>query len=1180
MTIMSSEPFYSRLSSNITTDGAISSFDIIGAMVPTQGSIPDTIVDGYDIFPIRSNHTRGKDTAYVIRRQDQSFVETPVSMGIPMNYASVPRVRFKALSNEMTEPEPFLMVPNSGFGQQYAGRAKSFEFWINAEPYARLTKTNILPASISTLEFNGGDYTLLNGTVSKLVDDEYPSAYSDTLRFSQNAQVVFRDTFGIVGGKRYKFSTVVRSDVANSILTASLETENYGSISIPVVIQNAGVYEKQEISFTISETIPQVPARLRLTASTTIDVSEPALIDLATAEESVVLRYPLIQMSVGNGGVVSIDVDAHYMYLTGYGNTDNYQVSEWARPMYIVLTDTGDTIDLYIDANLAMSINKGTSNGGYSVNQPFTDDFNEDFGFPIVNDGWIFFFLSPALKYIDLSTVTLYADILLPDIQKLHYMFSYGPSYNDVINYTQHENIYVADGSATTWSSRILFPKTTPFSTGSGNGLTIGNYLSLPEYEYPTLDDTTYEDINLNLVRDTRYGPNNFTLPFGAEMKLRLLTIDTNVSHIFLGVSPSDLSSATICRLSSKNLNYKCDIKIEENEAIPGQPKTFHIYAQFTRATASGQTYEDYDIDKPYKDDPNYIVLSYKEVSGLTPPWWDTDVPDRDFVLCLNFDELIKSTDNDVVRFFSEPDITLGIIDQIPIRFISCASTSIVNANAVEANYPNTTEGIRGIGTVPNIDVIGRTNYTFYASNTGLDIAAAGYWTTSIPLATMATFLSSIGRPDLDFVLYFDQLQSPQLVSSLTKDVMSYYELSEQVRTEWADLVDPEDIGQYTDIQAEYTDDPYGDVGVQVSTDVPTLGRFVDRNINTYVTLDSPLRWPYKTYSSLKIERATPSNYIDFDRSPNSVTDTKWEIYDGYGIRFPSNIDLYKYNLRVGVHIHTKSLNTKRPRFNRMELFGIASGDTPANTIAVGTGPYIIVGENAGVNSGQPFSTHLSPELTQSNYFHRENGFFPHYDYEAQKVIPVNFYLTEDKEMSSVSFYMCWRGEVFNTNSSREHIATIRHFYGNEQAHTDVLVQTDDTLEYAYQRGSIQTNNDYVNIYVDGVEDGPIEVGRWHLIQLNFEEPEMSGRASLANISRVVKFSLVSEKVIVNYITAHTANVYPPNLFASRFGLTDHTIFPGPDEELVVAEQADIHILGLTGEQAEPDAILKVSYSD
>jgi hypothetical protein len=1177
------QSYFNRLSSNISVDGAMSVFDIVPVddldesyALPTPPAYFDFVSDDFYMIPVPSNHTRGNDTGYILKRKTESFVEYPVSMGIPMNYGGVPRVRFKSLVESMREPEPFLMLPSSGLGRTYSGRARSFEFWMNAEPYARMTKTNVLPKPIAYLNNNNGDYEQTRGSIVKIsAPAAYPSEYSNTLRYSQNARTVFKDFFNLVGGKQYRFSVMMKSNVIGARLRVQFEMKSAGLIQQDIVIDSTS-YKRYEFDFFVSETVKTTLAQLWLTATAVVDLSEPKLIDMSTPDESATTRHPLMRMSLGANQTVTLEADAQYMYLTGYGNTDNFQVSEWARPMYIVFTDTGETFDVYVDAQLVMSINKTRPVG----TEPFTEDFDISFGAPNpfnVRGDWIFLYLSPTFKYIDLSTLSLYSSILLTDIQKIHYMFSYGPSYNDVINNTQHEKMYVADGSATTWSSRVMFPLTQPFSDGKRNGLTATDRLALPEYEYPRLDDAVYEDVRVNTVWDSRYGPHNFVIPENSEMSLKLLRIDSNVSHVFIGVSPIDLIGATLCRFTSPNMNYKCDIKIE---ALDTDPQTFRVYAQllYSDRTTGGQSYEDYDLDVGYRDDPNYKVTLYQDITGLATPWWETSpVEDRDFVVCLNFDQLIKFPNNDVGKLFGDSQLVVSIIDQIPIKYLAVGATNVINANQI--NVDPEVEAL-GIGVVPGIDLLGKTNYMFYASDIGLDIAAAGFWTASIPLANFAVYLASLGKPDLDFILYYDQLQSPQLVSNLTKDIMSYYEISEHVRTDLPALEDDPLVGEYADAQEEFGSDEYSAIGVDVDTGIPTLGRFTDRNIETYVTLDSPVRWPNKSYAALKTERATPSNYIDFDQSPNSVLNTKWEIYDGYAIRIPSNIDVYKYNLKFGVHLNSKSLNTKRPNYNRLELFGIASGDTPANTIAVGTGSYLIIGDDIGVNSGQPFSTHLTAELSQSNYMHRENGFYPHFDLINQKVIPVNFYLTDTAQMAGVSFYMYWKNETFSTTTLLDRIGTLRYFVDGEAATTQIIVETKDDIAYAYQRGNIYTSNPNLPVYIDGKLNGDIEVGRWHLVHIDFTNP--LGRIAFGNLSKVAKLSLENDKCVVNFITAHNILLEPENLFASRFGLVDYSVFgrPEPEDTFTLSEKAFIH--SLTNDSvtnaADAFATVRVSY--
>lgn len=1162
--------YFNRYSSNISVDGALAVFDIlptddIAELTGEEFTHAFSSVYGVNFldadiryFPIESSHCTKRSTAYYLNRKTTRYAEFPQVAGIPMNYGGAPLARYKALSEDIIEEEPLLLIPTLGMTHEYEDRAKSLEFWITFEPYAKNRSLNLFHDSIANLTpLDVTTYDVVSGNITKVTDaTKYNSLRGSDTYLTQSSvttTVDFLKPFILVGGRHYRFEVMLNNDVAGREITFTF-TMVVGTVTKDIEMtfspRNNDDFTQQfdtefgqagwimyGSDFYVDELISTATTTLSLTANGALKFSELTLVDInQDLVETPTYKNKILEFGGKTQTSVVLSADAEFMYLEGYGQIANLQIGEWARPIYIVCVDNAKTFDVYVDCEQSLTITKNGT-GTYGT----------------VSGEWAVLYISPLFKYIDLSALALYGNVLGADIQRIHHMFSYGPKYNDVIVNTQHEQIYIADGSATSFSSQVLFPQLQSFALGEAHSVSMGRYLSLPDYQLPPIFNGSYDDAVITTVNEDNFGIRSFVLPPVSEISLVPRDVNEKAAYVFISVSPHTITSGTICRIQTNQLGHYCDIKmvpysggtkVTANLTYSNTDKSYIDYSEY------------YDRAPSYELDPNYQKKTYREVAGQADPWWtDTTNSLQDFTIILNIKELSNDDDVDISALFGDPSLEIRFIGDIPFSTIAVASLdSLVSNNILlegETDLPgismdHTTKGDDGFGNPiwePVRQLLGNAEYTIYPNEDEIDIAATGYWYISIPLANFASYVT--GNPDLDFIVYSDQSQSPQLVTSLSTDTMTYDEVDSWVDADLSDNMD----GEYQDLQdyadAANPDALYGEIGLTVDTSIPSFGRFADSAIQTYVTLDSPIRWPYKQYSDLKVERASSRGFIDFAKSPNLVMDTKWEIFDGFGIRIPSNINIYKYNLGFSVHISSKSLNSKRPTFRRGEFFGVSSGRFASNQIAVGSGNVITIGDrNADINIYTPYSTHLSTESMPSNYFSREHGFFPHGKSDEADVHPVYFNLASSKNIAAVSMYALWRVESFRNDGQDELLGTFLYDDGNNNEQSVALyVRTDPSIMKKYQAANVLTSPSH-NVYVDGSLTNQIDVNRWHLLQIELDLDSIS--------ERPVRFKLENERLVVNYVTSHSVNLSPTNLNASRFGTTDLNLF-GDDFSL------DIH---------------------
>lgn len=1140
---------FSRFSSNIAEDGAIAVFDVLPTSNIGDPNTGDSNEYANDItsmlgtidwlspdirfFEIPSSHCSKRANAYYLNKtQSTRSTEFPSVSGIPMNYGGAPLARYKALSSDIVGAEPFMLVPSMGMGSDHPDRARTFEAWLGIEPYAEATQLNVLPNHISNMDLNA-NFEITGGTVTEETDPniKWPalSSATKTQRLSANAELGFVNphSFVVNGGRKYTFGISMSGTVGTlvnftfRITTGSGITKEYirtvtltavdsfnNLFGIDFSIGNWGFYT---FDFIVDETLAENNCDLYISGDAEILISEAYLNDSTGGTlETVAKEEPIIQFGGPDGTKIVLSADADFLYLSGYGETSSFQVGEWGRPVYLACVDNEGTFEVYINASLVMSVSKTSKSETYGD----------------VKGDWVLFTLSRTFKYIDLSTIAIYNSILGEDIQKIHYLFGYGPKYNDVVDRNPHEEIYVADGSATNFSSNILFPQTTSFNIGISDGVDVSNQLSLPEYELPRIIGGSYDEVEYFDLDFDGFGAETFKFPTGSEAVLNPVEIINDAQYLFVMASPFDdpsLPSASntnglIFQVSSTNIDLGCD---------------------FTFSDVGGGE-----------------ILVEGVIFGEATPFFSTQMSRKNLLLVLNVAELRNHPNRDVAVIFNDPNIVYRFGDSCLYTYIAAATRDSVVGNGV-VDKDNDFPAVSVIETTDDgttdILILGNVTYAIYPSPSTearqtLEIAASGIWRVSIPLTSFSTFIN--GNPDIDFIVYSDQSQAPQLITSLRTDLKSYDDVRDYVEQDLIDrdITGDPAIAEYSDLQAEADANSlsYAQIAVDISSVAASLGRFANKSIQTFVTLDSQVRWPNKKYSDLTVENANTSGYIDFDRSSNSVLTTKWEIFDGFAIRIPKKIDLYKYDLGLTVHLSTLSLRKRRPTFRRADLFGIASGDRPSNQISVGSGSSIIVGNSKDVNINRPFSTHLVTETLPSNYMPKEHGFYPHGYSENDDIAQIYFYLTQDDVIKGMSFYINWRSETFRTVPDpltglyEEIIGQLKYLDQlNNEYYIDIVAETIDPTTTPWL-ANLKTNFADATIYIDGEANTIIEAGKWHQVYIDLLD---NGRTQLSDAGRKTIFLHQNSFAVLNYITSNSVKVSPLNLHAARFGLTDQSIF-------------------------------------
>jgi hypothetical protein len=1162
MAISTNMSIASKYAMNIANDGPIAIYDIL----PMPEVMDDTVVggDGYydnqewpdpphptvldevdrwSYFKIPSNHTATNSNAYYLHSRSNGESEWPIVSGLPMLYGGTHRTRYALLNRDVSPSEPplpFLQTPSFGIGQTYPDRCRTIEWWMETDPYSHPVNMNMFDdqTAIYSPEMALGTHYTLVGSGFVKNPGGVPLYNPDCNIISLDATTItFIKDQPVIPAKRvYTFAITVKNDGPNerADFTVTLKLTQ-AQIDLPPLIKEyteifqvykADGWTTYNMEFVANEAMTWPTVETKIYVDQLCYFTEMGLwagqggawakpgFDSNSDVEFISTSRPIEIMAVGgvNGSAVTLSADANYMYLRSVDQFDSYYVGEWGRQMHMALVDEGAKYGLYLNAERIMSVLKrDTATTG-------------------VAGEFILFYISPLFKYIDMATIAIYPQELPVDIMKLHYILGCGPKYNDVMAKMPYENVYIADGSAIDFSGHCLFPQSHSFQRGTSYGVnSVGNSLTLPEYSLPPMYNATHDDIVFELGSAQEYSLLYFKIPDGAYMSWSpRRDVDDAINYVFIDVA-SLLSNnvpgeniTKICRVESKITPYVLDFFIEIDLTTIGDFEDADFNRDFATTEKRGSIYA-----KVYAD--------ANDVTGTEV--FRQEVIQSDFSLVLNIAKLIEYSNRQVAIIFGDPEFNIVFDSGVELKSLSCATEAIMSANniwlpgetsinaiQVDGHYDDFGTDQRNLlgnatySVYPNVSVIDGQDYIF------LDIAAAGYWKVNIPLVNLAAQIN--GVPDLDFIMYTDSERLPQVLSGLNTNRLTYSEISTYIMQRTQAAID---AGKYSAAQTLFSGTPYAEVGLEVTNVVPTLGRFANPPVQTFVTLDSQSRWPFKDYSKLKTVKATTSMFVDFENSGASVLDSKWEIMNNFAIRVPKNVRLQRYELSYAVHLRTPSMTLQRPVLRSADFFGVASGTDIANSVSTGTGKNIYVGNQGSYNLGTTYSVHAPTETFASLYMPKLFGFFPHSQISVENEGSIIYKLTEDEPIQTLSFYMLWRGETFPNDPTVypglvDKIGTLH--YTNT---SDVV--TANTLRVTSGAGILKMNANLSfstagpSIWVDGIANGLLWVNKWHLIQID-----------VTDIKSNANFAHFNDKAVMNFITSSVQKLSPTKLYASRTG--------------------------------------------
>jgi hypothetical protein len=1093
-------------------------------------------------FDIPSTHTTYNSSAYFLMSRFNGQAEWPTVSGLPMIYGGTNRTRYSLLNRDvsMSEPPlPFLQVPSFGIGQTYEDRARTIEWWMETDPYPHPVNMNMFDdqTAIYSPEMNEGEHYSLVGTGFVLNPGGVtpPNSECNVITLDDTKITFIKDQPVLIAKRVYTFAVTARNDSGQPYmnLTVNLKLTQDRIVGAPMekvytdtfqVYSPSGAWETFVIEFVAHEAMMYPTLEVSLETDDLAQITQmgiwagtggawaPPGVDSNSDVEFFTTTRPTEIMTVGgiNGSAVTVLADASYLYLRSVDQIDCYYMGEWGRQMYMALVDEGGRYSLFMNTERILSVKK--------VDTASTGLAGE----------YIMFYISPQFKYIDMATIAIYPNQLSRDLMKLHYIFGTGPKYVDVMKKIPSENMYIADGSAVDFAGQALFPQSHSFKMGTSYGLNYEqNTLTLPEYQLPPLINATYDDMIFTFSAGNEYSLLYFQVPENAYMSWSpKRDVSDDINYVFIDIASlladnvpgSDVTK--ICRIESRESEYVLDFYLDIDLSSSGD----FLDSDFNRDFA---TTEKVGVVKGYMYDGTTQTQVFSQA-----------IVQADFSLCFNIKALQEHENYDIAMMFSDPNFNIVFDNQVKLKSISCSTTENLKVNnlllpgetdipdiLVDCHYDDFGMDTRGLlqnatySIYPNVDIVDGDDTIF------LDIAANGYWKVNIPLTNLAAFIN--GKPDLDFVVYSDSERIPQIVAGLNTNRLTYSELQTYILQRTQSWIN---AGKYSAAQTLFTGMPNMDVGVEVQNIIPTLGRFANPSIQTYVTLDSRSRFPFKRYADLKMKRATMEMFVDFENSPESILDTKWEIMNDFVIRMPKHVNLARYELAYAVHMRTPSMTLQRPMLRRADFFGVASGTSVANSINTGNGGRVYVGNADGQYSTDiTYSAHIPTETFPSMYMPKTFGFYPHTIAASENPGNIVYPLTVENSLKVLSFYMLWRGETFPNSEllfpGLVDVVGLIKYKNLLDAQVTNAVNVHTTAALLKQEAKIEFSVPGPTVFVDGVEDGTLYVGKWHLIQINIDEP---------NTDAV--FVQMNSNAVMNFVASSIKDIEPQKLYAARTG--------------------------------------------
>ena len=326
-----------------------------------------------------------------------------------------------------------------------------------------------------------------------------------------------------------------------------------------------------------------------------------------------------------------------------------------------------------------------------------------------------------------------------------------------------------------------------------------------------------------------------------------------------------------------------------------------------------------------------------------------------------------------------------------------------------------------------------------------LDVAATGYWESSIPLSYFGKYITQANgdlKYDLDLVQF--NIDSPVSIFSKYNQSSSEFQSSLSTKT-------------YITLQ-------------QVSQ----LGNFV-----------------YSDYSN--VETIGLNRVLDLGLSTYDFSNTKFEINDGTVIYPPKDISGFKnYYITVHIEITSKGISTENIKIKNMALSALSFDEGQfysINTPALGKFYPVVKNQNQYVYK-KKIPIVLDNESSSYLYLSGDSGIsvLPQNEGSLLKgiAIPINQDLKQDQELVGIQMFLMY--DENNTFTERKYIGKIF----NESKSFDIVLVPEEDGKRAFFKVYNERGEEFLlaKFFLNGklVNDIVIEPFVWNYIAISLQE--------------------------------------------------------------------------------------------
>ena len=736
---------------------------------------------------------------------------------------------------------------------------------------------------------------------------------------------------------------------------------------------------------------------------------------LRISPETTVKRKIFGPLTSENG----IYVDRDFITIVVGKYSKSYFIGKWYRPMLVHFSQSPEEIFLMINGEKVISI---------STESLTIDSFTAE------DEDYVGFYTGEDIYVYEIDSFSIFPYVISDQVAKKRYVFGQGVQEQENIIAALNGTLSYVDFPFSGYSSTIRYPDRTSWSDAFYNNIiTSTEGISVPLYELPEVifnNTNSLSDYGKSLVYSNFY-KENYNIQ---DEDYAFVCMDPTDSYT---IDNSTYGTIYFSKLNQTNYQTKSIHAIlKSGYDVNSRQSILYISNNF-----NSDVFETFIDSGSIQYKFNNTILKTESISA-----------ESYFSVGVDLDKISQNYSNTVGSFFARPDILslnfagkdedvfLGKIFSLTINndfFTDKDGSLIFDSNGFSFKTFNSSL----------YSYVGAYTLVPKSSNSEIffDIAATGYWESSIPLSYFGKYITQADgnlKYDLDLVQF--NIDSPASVFSKYNETSLEFQNSLSTKT-YITLQQVSQLGNFS-----YTD----------YSNIETIG------------LDRVLNLGLSTY--------------DF-------SNTKFEINDGTVIYPPKNISGFtNYYITVHIEIKSNGINTENVKIKNMALSALSFDEGQfysINTPALGKFYPIVKNQDQYVYK-KSVPIVIDNESSPYLYLAGDSGIsvLPQSEGDLLKGIsvPINKDLKQDQELVGIQMFLMYNES--NLFTEKRYIGKI--FSENE--FYDIVLVPEQSGKRAFFKIYNQSGEEFLlaKFFLNGklVNDIVIEPFIWNYIAISLQE--------------------------------------------------------------------------------------------